>query len=70
MNGHTITNAMVRSLMWPLDALLSAVELHRLQRQMPNAHRRLIWEAGEARQESDAEFLDRLREMADERFDD
>jgi hypothetical protein len=59
-----MVSAPFRLIRWIQDAL----ELRRLRRLMRSAHRGLISEHGRTRPETDAEYLDRLRQMEDERF--
>ena len=48
---------------WVSDAL----ELRRLRRQFPKLHRAWSRSSGELRPETDAEYLERLRNLANER---
>ena len=60
--------AIGRPLAWPFDKAMDTVALWRLRRLMPNAHRRLIWNDQGSRPETNSEYLDRLRDMAEERY--
>ena len=51
----------------PLGWLSDAVELRRLRRSLPNAHRAWSRASGKLRPETDAEYLARLRSLARER---
>jgi hypothetical protein len=51
----------------PLRWLFDALELRRLRRRLPNAHRAWSRASGQLRPESDAEYLVRLRALARER---
>ena len=51
----------------PLGWLSDAVELRRLRRSLPNAHRAWSRASGKLQPESDAEYLARLRSLARER---
>jgi hypothetical protein len=60
----------IRFVMWPWRKVSGALELRRLSRAHPNAHRRLISTHTGTRRESDDEYLDRLRAIHRERFAD
>ena len=51
----------------PFNAIGDALELRRLQRRLPYVYRRFLYERSRIRTETDAEYLDRLREIDDER---
>jgi hypothetical protein len=51
----------------PFTAIGDALNLRRLQRRLPNVHRRLKSVAGRMTAETDAEYLGRLRDIDDER---
>ena len=51
----------------PWRWLTDAVELRRLRRRLPNAHRAWTHASGNLRPETDAEYLVRLRDIARER---
>ena len=51
----------------PWRWLSDAIELRRLRRRLPNAHRAWSRVSGRLRPESDAEYLKRLRDLARER---
>jgi hypothetical protein len=51
----------------PLGWLSDAIELRRLRRRLPCAHRAWSRASGKLRPESDAEYLARLRSLARER---
>jgi len=60
MNGmHRI----IQFLAWPYHAISDALELRQLRREFPNAHRRLVSTSRGAAPESDASYLDRLRDF-------
>src|SRR5437868_3183324 len=59
-----------RWLLWPISRLSEAIELRRLNRRFPSAHRRLVSEGHEMRRETDTEYLKRLRQIAEERTGD
>ena len=51
----------------PLKWLFDALELRRLRRRLPSAHRAWSRASGQLRPESDAEYLVQLRALAHER---
>jgi hypothetical protein len=65
---HRVGSGVTQFFTWPIQAIGDALELRQLRRRLPNAHRRLILTRGRARPETDAEYLDRLREIEIERF--
>lgn len=66
-SSQVVLNSTGRLLLTPLRSWREAVELRKLRRQMPNAHR--FWVALERgiRPENDHEYLVRLRQLARER---
>jgi hypothetical protein len=58
----------IERLVRPFSAIGDALEIRRLQRRLPFVYRRLISEGGTMRAETDGEYLDRLREIHDERY--
>jgi hypothetical protein len=65
-------NGMLRAtqfLGWPYYSIRDAIELRQLRREFPNAHRRLVFTPGGAMPETDACYLDRLRDFHWERED-
>jgi hypothetical protein len=60
----------IRFVMWPWWRISGALELRRLHRAHPNAHRRLISSREGIGRESDDEYLDRLRAIHVERYED
>jgi len=58
----------VRGLTWPFRIAREAMERRRLRRALPNVRRRLINLPNGVRTESNAEYLDRLRDIYAERF--
>ena len=56
-----------RLLSWPSRRFRDAIEFRRLRHKIPNAHRRLITTSNPARQETDMEYLERLRQIYRER---
>ncbi len=60
--------AFTQRLVRPFQLIGDGLELRRLRRLMPSAHRRLISTRTGTRTETDAEYLDRLRNLYDERF--
>ena len=59
--------AFIHTALWPVYFVADQLELRRLRRQFPFVYRRLINVPGGALWESDAEYLDRLRDVFDER---
>jgi hypothetical protein len=53
----------IQFLVRPWHAVSAAIELRRLRREFPNAHRRLVFTPSGAMPESDASYLDRLRDF-------
>jgi hypothetical protein len=60
----------IRCFMWPWRKFIDALEIRRLRRDLPNVRPRLISAYGDARRESNDEYLDRLRAIHRERFPD
>jgi hypothetical protein len=59
----------IRFLIWPFQRFGDAIELRQLRQEFPNAHRRLVFTPGGAAPESDASYLDRLRDFHWDRED-
>jgi|ERR1051326_1102185 hypothetical protein len=53
----------IQFLAWPYHAISDAIELRQLRREFPNAHRHLVQTSRGAMPESDALYLDRLRDF-------
>jgi hypothetical protein len=53
----------IQLLVQPYHAVSAVIELRRLRREFPNAHRRLVFTRGHAAPESDASYLARLRDF-------
>jgi hypothetical protein len=60
----------IQYFMWPFHRFGDALELRRLHRKLPSAHRRLISTPEGTRMETDTEYLVRLRQIYLERFGD
>jgi hypothetical protein len=60
-------NAFIQHLSRPLQIIGDGLEFRRLRRQLPSVHRRLISTPRGIRTETDAEYLERLRRIYDER---
>lgn len=58
----------IQRLIWPVTAIRDFLEFRRLRRDLPSVYRRLIWTPTGVMTETDAEYLDRLRDVYDERF--
>ncbi len=52
---------------WPFRRISDALELRRLRRKLPNAHRGLVNSPDGSIPETDAQYLDRLRQIEHER---
>ena len=64
---HRVGSGVTQFLTWPMHAVGDALKLRRLRRRLPKVHRRLISTPKGIRTETDAEYLDRLREIDMER---
>jgi hypothetical protein len=66
--GRSPMIELVQCLARPLQIIGDGLELRRLRQRLPSVHRRLVATPQGIRRESDAAYLERLRDIFDERY--